>query len=158
MDEPNSLQDPHTPLGRRDLIKALAAGSGALAVAAFLPGKWAKPLVQSGVLPAHAQSTCVAYQLGEAAGGWCDGTSPFGCVDAASNFVTVSWSPLSGVPVGVSILYGGVPAVIVNQTVQTGGAVYAINPGNGAQGFTGTITLTFARGCPPVSADFEVPN
>jgi len=44
-------------LSRRELLKVLAAGGGALAAAAFLPGKWVRPLVSSGVLPAHAQST-----------------------------------------------------------------------------------------------------
>ncbi|MFM8322928.1 MAG: hypothetical protein ACKOC5_18620 [Chloroflexota bacterium] len=44
-------------LNRREALKALVAGSGALAAAAFLPKKWAKPLIESGVVPAHAQST-----------------------------------------------------------------------------------------------------
>ncbi len=42
-------------LGRRRLLKALAAGGGAMAGAALLPGRWAKPVVEVGVLPAHAQ-------------------------------------------------------------------------------------------------------
>jgi hypothetical protein len=44
-------------LSRRELLKALAAAGGALGAAAFLPGKWTKPLVEAGVLPAHAQGT-----------------------------------------------------------------------------------------------------
>jgi hypothetical protein len=44
-------------LSRRELLKVLAAGSGALAAAAFLPGKWVRPVVSSGVLPAHAQAS-----------------------------------------------------------------------------------------------------
>jgi hypothetical protein len=42
-------------LGRRQLLKALAATGGAAAAASLLPGKWAKPVVEAGVLPAHAQ-------------------------------------------------------------------------------------------------------
>jgi len=45
-------------INRREIIKVLAASGGALAAAAFLPNRWAKPVVGSGVLPAHAQSTC----------------------------------------------------------------------------------------------------
>ena len=42
---------------RRELLKAaLAAGTG-LTAAAFLPEKWLKPMVQSGVLPVHAQTS-----------------------------------------------------------------------------------------------------
>jgi len=44
-------------LNRRELLKVLAAAGGGLAAAAFLPGKWLKPVVEAGVLPAHAQAT-----------------------------------------------------------------------------------------------------
>jgi len=43
-------------ISRRRLFKALIATGGALA-ASHLPGKWAKPAVEVGVLPAHAQVT-----------------------------------------------------------------------------------------------------
>ncbi len=44
-------------LNRRELLKILAAAGGGLAAAVFLPGKWLKPVVEAGVLPAHAQAT-----------------------------------------------------------------------------------------------------
>ncbi len=44
-------------LSRRELLKILAAGGGELAATAFLPEKWLKPVVETGVLPAHAQAT-----------------------------------------------------------------------------------------------------
>jgi hypothetical protein len=44
-------------LSRRDALKALVATGGALAAAAFVPGKWTKPVIEGGVVPAHAQST-----------------------------------------------------------------------------------------------------
>ena len=44
-------------MNRRDLLKVLAAAGGGMAAAAFLPGKWLKPVVEAGVLPAHAQAT-----------------------------------------------------------------------------------------------------
>jgi len=46
-------------LNRRDAIKVLAAAGAGLASATLLPGKWDKPAMQMGVLPAHAQSSKV---------------------------------------------------------------------------------------------------
>ena len=48
-----------TPINRRELLKALGAAGGVLAAAAFLPGKWARPVVEAGVMPAHAQSSAL---------------------------------------------------------------------------------------------------
>jgi len=44
-------------LNRRELLKVLTAAGGAIGAAAFLPARWSKPLVEAGVLPAHAQGT-----------------------------------------------------------------------------------------------------
>lgn len=44
-------------ISRRDLIKALIAGSGGIVAAGFVPEKWLKPVVKSGVLPVHAQAS-----------------------------------------------------------------------------------------------------
>ncbi len=44
-------------LNRREVLKALAAIGGAAAASSFLPEKWVKPVVEMGVLPAHAQSS-----------------------------------------------------------------------------------------------------
>ena len=57
MQESQTHESSQAALSRRELLKVLAASGGALAAAAFLPGKWSKPLVQAGVLPAHAQAT-----------------------------------------------------------------------------------------------------
>jgi hypothetical protein len=45
-------------ISRRDAIKILAAAVGAGALA-NLPGKWIKPKMEFGVLPAHAQTSSV---------------------------------------------------------------------------------------------------
>jgi hypothetical protein len=42
---------------RRELLKVLVAAGGGITAAAFLPAKWVKPVVQSGVLPVHAQTS-----------------------------------------------------------------------------------------------------
>ena len=42
---------------RRKLLKSLAAGSSAIVVSKSLPGSWSKPVVDSVILPAHAQTT-----------------------------------------------------------------------------------------------------
>jgi len=61
--------DKTIKLSRREALKALSAASGAILTAAMLPDKWARPVVGSGVLPAHAQASrifviesCEVYQ------------------------------------------------------------------------------------------------
>ncbi|GAB4423992.1 MAG: hypothetical protein Kow0031_02770 [Anaerolineae bacterium] len=44
------------------MLKALAAG-GATAAAALLPERWISPVVEVGVLPAHAQTSLAAFNL-----------------------------------------------------------------------------------------------
>lgn len=53
-------QHPTIPLSRRRLLKALVAAGGATAALTALPGKWFKPVVEVGVLPAHAQTSAGA--------------------------------------------------------------------------------------------------
>jgi len=51
-------------LSRRQLLKALAASGGAVTAASLLPGRWAKPVVHVGCLPAFAQtSPTVTHRL-----------------------------------------------------------------------------------------------
>jgi hypothetical protein len=44
-------------LTRRQALKAALAAAGGLTAAAFLPARWTRPLVKTGVLPVHAQSS-----------------------------------------------------------------------------------------------------
>lgn len=69
--------DETKKLSRREALKALTAVSGAVLAGAMLPDKWARPVVGSGVLPAHAQASrnfaiveCDFYQ---------SDSSPFHC-------------------------------------------------------------------------------
>jgi hypothetical protein len=52
-----SLNEQSKKITRREALKALTAAGGAVLAGAMLPDKWAKPLVGSGVLPAHAQAS-----------------------------------------------------------------------------------------------------
>lgn len=51
---PQENDQEQTP-SRRQLLKALIATGGAVTASTLLPGKWSKPVVEVGVLPAHAQ-------------------------------------------------------------------------------------------------------
>ncbi|MCK5359283.1 MAG: hypothetical protein KAJ95_01580 [Gammaproteobacteria bacterium] len=43
--------------GRRKLLKSVVAGGGAATVAKILPDQWARPVVDSVMLPSHAQTS-----------------------------------------------------------------------------------------------------
>jgi hypothetical protein len=44
-------------ISRRQLLKTLIATGGAVTASTLLPGKWSRPVVEVGVLPAHAQAS-----------------------------------------------------------------------------------------------------
>jgi hypothetical protein len=46
---------------RRNLLKSIAAGSGAVIAGKSLPESWSKPVVDSVMLPAHAQTSMLYY-------------------------------------------------------------------------------------------------
>lgn len=54
---------PKKGRGRRELLKAMVASSGAVAASMILPDQWVKPVVEVGVLPAHAQTSSLEYGL-----------------------------------------------------------------------------------------------
>jgi len=45
---------------RRKLLKTIVTGSGAVVAGNALPEGWAKPVVDSVILPAHAETTCAS--------------------------------------------------------------------------------------------------
>jgi hypothetical protein len=80
---------PQYPIHRRALLKTLIAVGGGLTAATFLPARWTKPLVKSGVLPVHAQ-TSAAYYL----------TAGYSNVDAARRLeVTNIYAFVSSTPI-----------------------------------------------------------
>jgi hypothetical protein len=128
-------------LSRREMLKALAAGGGALAAAAFLPARWAKPLVQTGVLPAHAQSSRCAISLAIDGIGMCD------C--EGGNRVSLTYTPTDVPPTGVQITYDGRPGS-TNTLVASSPGFFSFQFGL-PQGPFETSTLlietTFQNGC-----------
>jgi len=49
-------------ISRRAMLKGILAAGGALGASAFLPEKWLKPMIKTGVLPVHAQ-TSINYMI-----------------------------------------------------------------------------------------------
>jgi hypothetical protein len=47
-------------ISRRELLKVLTAAAGGITATAFLPSGWIKPVVKSGVLPVHAQTSAAS--------------------------------------------------------------------------------------------------
>lgn len=54
-------KDPESPnrrdTARRRILKRLVAGGGIIATGRMMPDDWHKPVVESVILPAHAQTT-----------------------------------------------------------------------------------------------------
>lgn len=53
----NSVQDKNVSSPRRDLMKVLAASGSAIVAGQSLPENWSKPITDSVLLPAHAQTS-----------------------------------------------------------------------------------------------------
>lgn len=89
-------------VGRRELLKALAATGGAVTAASMLPGKWAKPVIEAGVLPAHAQGSAFLINVANTQNGQgVDGITTTGGGPLPDQlFVTVQVTPAQA---GISI-------------------------------------------------------
>jgi hypothetical protein len=133
---------PAASLNRREALKALAAAGGALAATAFLPGKWAKPLVEIGVLPAHAQGSCPDYQITILASGMCNQSCNF----PARYFVDFTWSP--GNFNSWNMTFGGVPVdLLFAEYWPIPRLHHEFNPGPGARGNRAVIDVGWENGC-----------
>ena len=51
------MTDKKSSESRRKLLKTIAAGSGAIVAGKSLPESWSRPVVDSVMLPAHAQTS-----------------------------------------------------------------------------------------------------
>jgi hypothetical protein len=154
MEETPNTTPETTNLSRRELLKALAAGGGALAAAAFLPARWTRPLIQAGVLPAHAQATC-PYIL------TIDDYSPD---QQPGQFIFyTTWVPCAPTqPTSIWVWIGDLQAAVTNVTYQmTGGeycgaTIYATR-NLSSTGFGVTIQVNYDRYCNAVDT-FTLPN
>lgn len=59
------MKNKNTNASRRILLKSIAAGSGAVIAGKNLPEKWAKPVVDSVMLPAHAETSVTYNYFGQ---------------------------------------------------------------------------------------------
>ncbi len=62
-DTPRTKSTPDENISRRKILKAVAALGGAFAGTALVPGKWSSPVVDLGVVPAHAQANSDPLEL-----------------------------------------------------------------------------------------------
>jgi len=60
------MTDKKSSESRRKLLKSIAAGSGAVIAGKSLPESWTRPVVNSVMLPAHAQTSGLRTYFGEA--------------------------------------------------------------------------------------------
>lgn len=66
------MTDTKSSESRRKLLKSIAAGSGAIVAGKSLPESWSRPVVDSVMLPAHAQTSAQIYASTAAENwGWC---------------------------------------------------------------------------------------
>jgi len=91
MSTPTTAAEPKP--GRRRLLKALAGAGGVFATGALLPERWTRPVVESIIVPAHAQATGVLARS-----------------YAGSNFVSPGGSVLASRGLGQRILNTVIPA------------------------------------------------
>ncbi len=52
-----SAESNQKTMGRRQVLKAITATSGAVIASQVLPNAWTKPLIEGGILPAHAATS-----------------------------------------------------------------------------------------------------
>lgn len=164
----SDVNEVRSDRNRRNALKKLLAGSGAIVASQSIPEKWAKPVVDSVMLPGHAQTSgtiSANWVLGDDAPGGLRGmtgtsqnnTSGFLYDDGTDSTITAALSPAApGVVVSLDISVSGTtftgfdtaPASSVT-TSNSGDATFlnGISPSNGDFGDTpgtGVITMTFS--------------
>ncbi len=104
-------------LDRRDVLKALIAGSSAVAASVFLPAKWIKPVVKMGVLPAHAQVSCTTTFTAEGPDGSYVNAGGTGWARASAIGVPASTETLLPNQSGIIMTWqctGGISCIIID--------------------------------------------
>jgi hypothetical protein len=101
----------HKPTSRRTVLKSMLATGGAIVGISFLPEKWTRPVVRTGVLPVHASTSTPTYYL---QGGYGDFNQEYSPSSVRMNgiFAFVSYDDQSG-SIASSGMVHGVPNVPV---------------------------------------------
>lgn len=139
-----------TTISRRELLKVIAAAGGALAASTLLPGRWARPIVEAGVLPAHAQQS---PPLGtgdfQATLTWDQGNS--------NNRVDVDLHVIepSGYHVYFSQKVGPTATLDYDNTIGLGPENAFVLPGNAAAG-TYQVFIVYWLGAVPTTATIRI--
>jgi len=124
VEETQPIETNKTSLSRRELLKTITASGGALLASALLPDEWTSPVVQSGVLPAHAQSTlCPTIYIKDLH--YCDVPNGIECTDPNNMLLYVNWSPSWGAhPQGIVVQFCDTVIEIVNISYNPDGPPY----------------------------------
>lgn len=143
-----------TKPSRRRLLKTIAAAGGAITAAKALPENWTKPVVDSVLLPVHAQATGVTYSIECSVENLAEPIcGPSGIGFIVSGSVSASdGSSLVGVSLNVAYTNelggGGTHTAEIQTGVQAGnvfGVGFNASPpaGEGWDDAAGTIVVTF---------------
>jgi hypothetical protein len=139
------MHDEQANKARRKLLKTIAAGGGVVVAGKSLPDSWTRPVVDSVMLPAHAQTS-----PGSGTGGGTGGGGTGSCL------VTGDYCAGQGTGAGagsmvIRVSADGTIAVFIGNQVPgtdsidptTGGSfAVVINSGAGSGSGGGTITVT----------------
>ena len=131
-------------LSRRKLLKSIAAGSGAIVAGKSLPESWSRPVVDSVILPAHAQTSPPAPpapSTGPFAGGV---TQTNGMLETGSLLAKVTDSLIpdanagqgSGCNLTATYYVCVVPSADLNSAKVTAYEDYGLNAGRDAVSYT----------------------
>ena len=142
-------------LSRRDALKILAAATGAAALA-NLPPEWSKPQLQTGILPAHAQ-TSILHVLSTPVAPQEIYLSPSYCYDGIIyRFTAAITPPTPGILLQYSLTYvaSGAPGSIIVPSPTTGNVTtdgsgqatidVTVLPGSPFFGTEGTLTVVWS--------------
>ncbi|SDO95475.1 hypothetical protein [Desulforhopalus singaporensis] len=160
MKKDNEEQKVNDP-GRRSALKKMAVGAGAVAGISLLPDKWSIPVVESIVVPAHAEtsgpaplpSVTVTIINNSSLGVGFDYTGPSG-TEEVGNLATLSSLTVQAKPLSEMIIHpeghvgfldyvgDGVASTLVIDISATESRFI----GNLGPGASGTVTITDSRG------------
>ena len=155
------MTDKKSSAKRRKLLKSIGAGSGAILVGSSLPEKWAKPVVNSIVLPVHARASGTPSPTASpTASPTTTASPPLSClgsqnsVDTADARIFVNYDGDTNCGVELAVSGGSAMLDILNRDTNTPHVTLGIGsdwvyPGRGSDVPAGTYTYTVTRANDP---------